>query len=695
MPRVAGPFKSSVNAGQISKSLWGKVNLKQYYSAAKEMTGVEAVPQSGFSLMPGTLYTGAGVSGACRHTTLTVSSGLSYTLIFTVGQADIWRNDGVKVATVAIAAITADLLPELEFYGEANTVGVFHQDLWNGIKLFRDKTDDTNWTVDVWPYDLLPNVDLGGTYAQEDDIWDLFFKWSGTLDDIQATFTLESETTDVVALGVSTGSDTATSWTNFAAAIETELSAIPGFSSGVTVDYIGFTGSSAHLTVTFGGALTGAEYAFYASIVNTSSASVLATHTQAGNTAGEPLISSTQGGFSAMMIFQDRAIYTAPKARPASFAMSRSGEYFDLNIKTQADNGARLEALRTEISETVLYVIDATYMVAFTDRAEYFASNRTIEAGKPLNWVRASEIGTRKGCKPVVMGGYVYFVSADGGVLYRSDYDAVSEKFTPTPVNDLNNDFVTDVAQMVLQRKNRFMTAERLWIRKDDGTLLCCAANVNQEIPLAAAKWPVAGNGTVEGMSVDGNGVVWLTVNRGGTYTIEQLAEQEETLFQKTISATSDLAGQIAGLSALEGQTVWAEIANDIHGPFTVTSGAIQTDVPSTAAKVGIWAPPVYESTPFVKLLQNDDVVRRPGKVVWVRLYLSDTASIAVGANGRAAKDQALTRVSDNLDAAKKNFTGHLLVAALIGATMDPTVTITQVRPGRLNVRDYVVGAKL
>lgn len=695
MPRVAGPFKSSVNAGQISKSLWGKVNLKQYYSAAKEMTGVEAVPQSGFSLMPGTLYIGAATAGACMQTTLTVNSQLSYTLMFTAGQVEIWRNDGVKVATVTIAAITSDLLPELEFYGEANTVGIFHQEIWNGLRLFRNEADDTNWTLSVWPYDLLPDVDLGGSYATTSDVWDIAVRWASSPEDLVISLTVEGSTTNAVALGVAPGSATDTNWNAWAAAMQTAISAIAGFGSGVTVVYAGGSSGYRRFTVTFGGVLTGQEYAFDSTIVNTSNGSALAQHTTVGDTAGEPLISATRGGFAAMMIFQDRAIYAAPKAKPAAFAMSRSGEYFDLNIESQANSGARLEALRTEISETVLYVIDATYMVAFTDRAEYFASNRTIEAGKPLNWVRASEIGTRKGCKPVVMGGYVYFVSADGGVLYRSDYDAVSEKFTPVPVNDLNNDFVTDVAQMVLQRKNRYMTAERLWIRKSDGTLLTCAANVNQDIPLAAGKWPIAGGGAVEGMSVDGNGVVWLTINRGGTYTVEQLAEQEETLFQKTISATSDLAGQIAGLSALEGQTVWAEIANDIHGPFTVSSGAIQTDVPSAAAKVGIWAPPVYESTPFVKVLQNDDVVRRPGKVVWVRLYVSDTASIAVGANGRAAKDQPLTRVSDDLGAAKKNFTGHLLVPALIGATMDPTVTITQVRPGRLNVRDYVVGAKL
>lgn len=56
MARVAGQLKSSANAGQLAHSLFGKVNLKQYYSGAKRMLGVEPVPQSGFTLLPGSRF---------------------------------------------------------------------------------------------------------------------------------------------------------------------------------------------------------------------------------------------------------------------------------------------------------------------------------------------------------------------------------------------------------------------------------------------------------------------------------------------------------------------------------------------------------------------------------------------------------------------------------------------------------------
>ncbi|MQB09669.1 hypothetical protein DXT96_07350 [Agrobacterium sp. ICMP 6402] len=692
MARVAGQLKSSANAGQLAQSLLGKVNLKQYYSGAKRMLGFEPIPQSGFSLLPGSRLAGLAAAVPVVQTTLTVSSSLSYTLFFMAGQVEIWRQDLVKVATVAVPQITAQILPEIEFYGEANTVGIFHPSIWNGIRLLRNAANDALWTVSAWPFQFIPDVDLGGDYAKTDDVWEIYFRWGSGVDNVVVSLTVEGSTTAAVSMGAAPGSG---DWGAFANSMRAAIAALPGFVSGVSVSDLGGSSTFHRIQVRFSGILQGAEYDLDASIVNTSEMSALATHSSIGETSGEPLISSARGGFSGMTNYQDRSIYIAPKAKPAAIGMSRIGEYFDLNIESQSENAARLEALRTEVSETALYALDATYLVVFTDRAEYFASNRTVERGKPLNWVRASAIGTKKGCKPVLMDSTIYFVSRDGGRLYSASYDAVSEAFQPSPVNDLNNDIVSDIGRMIVQRKSGNMSGDRLWLLREDGRLICCAANVSQDIRLAACEWPVAGNGFVRGISVDGLDRVWITVDRNGVYSRELLVEQEDSLFQTTVSTTTDLAGAVAGLAMFEGKTVWAEIDDDIHGPFVVSSGSFQTDVAGRPAIVGVWTAPIYESMPYVRVLPNDDVVRRPGKVVSARLYLEDAASIAVGANGRVAREVPLQLANDNLDAQKQNFTGHRTVAGLIGVCMDPTLTITQVRPGRLRVRDYIAGVKL
>lgn len=694
MTRIAGPLKSSVNAGQLSVSLKGKINLKQYYSGAIRMKGLEPIPQSGFKLLPGSAYAGSGFSGACNKTVLRISQALSYTLTITPGRIDIWRNDRVKVASLtggAIASITADKVPDLRFYGEANTVGIWHVDLWSGIRLSRSAIDDTIWSVTAWPYDDLPEVDLGGVYTKTADVWQLYVRWADGVTALSGSFSVDGASTSAVDLfdvGFPAAADN----------IRDALADLPGFSSGVSVAFVTTVNGYAEYTITFGGPLEGAEYQLDARITNTSSASVLVSHTQIGETDGEPLISAARGGFAGMSLFQDRACYFGPKARTAAIAMSRNGEYYDLNIKAPQDNAARLEALRTQTSESILYLLDAAYLIAFTDQNVYFASNRTIERNKPLNWVNAIEVGIKRNCQPVKLEGKVYFVSSEGGQLYSIEYDAVNELFKPNPENDLNGsdpgDLVRDLKTISVQHKTGTMTSNRLWLLREDGRLVVCVINKSQEI-IAACEWPIAGGGFVHGLAVDGQEQVWLSVERNGSFVEEVLEEESVNFFQIAFSVNTDLAGQATGLSPLNGRTVWALIDNDIHGPFPVSAGAVQTGIPARPAKIGIWTPPIYESMPYVRVLANDDVVRRPGKVGSVRLYVHDTASIAIGANGRPAKDVSLARSSDDLAAAKVNFTGHVQVAGLIGACMDPTLTITQVRPGRLHVRDYVPGVKL
>ncbi|WDZ77950.1 hypothetical protein PWG15_05450 [Ensifer adhaerens] len=709
MARVSGSLKSSVNAGQLSKSLLGKVNLKQYYSGAKRMLGFEPIAQSGFKLLPGSRYVGAGVSANCNKCVLAISNSLSYTLVVTAGRIDIWRNDRVLVATVtggAVAGITSGMVPDLRFYGEANTVGIWHPDLWQAVRLVRNPANDAIWNASTWPYGDLPEVDLGGVYPTVADKWTIFIRYTAATINLVMSLSIDGNNTSAVQLKDGSGTNinpnaaTNPDWDLFAGALQTAARALPGMNAGLTIvnDHAASYSLYRVLVVTFDGTLKGDEYQFDARVTNTSDASALTSHTQVGKTDGEPLISASRGGFSGMSLFQDRACYFGPKARSAAVAMSRIAEYFDLNIEAQQDNAARLDALRTDTSEQILYLMDATYLLAFTDKGVYFASNRTIERNKPLNWVNAIEVGIKRNCPPVKLEGKVYFVSAEGGQLYSIDYDAVTEKFAPEPENDLNGsdpeDLVRDIKTIAVQHKTGKMTSNRLWVLRDDGRLVLCVINKKQEI-MAACEWPIADGGQVCSLAVDGQEQVWLTIDRNGTIVEEVLEEEDVNLFQMAFSVVTDLTGQASGLATLNGKTVWALIDNDVHGPFTVSAGAVQTEIPSRPAKIGIWAPPIYESMPYVRVLPNDEVVRRPGKVGSARLFIENTASIAIGANGRAPRDVSLSLAGDDLSQPKKNYSGHTTVTGLIGACMDPTLTISQVRPGQIRVRDYIPGVKL
>ena len=693
MKKSVGPLQSSMNAGQLAADLGGKVGIKQYYSAAKVMRGVEPIIQSGCRLLPGTAYIDKLTAAAVKHAVLRVSAALSYTLIFEAGKVSIYRNDRVRVAVLAMPEITAAMLPSLQFYGQSNTVGIFHPDLALGRRLLRNAANDTIWTASDWPYENIPRVILDGSYTKTDDVWYVNIHWVSTAPALSLAFKVEGQQLDAVRMSVIPASASAADWNAFCAALQTKIAALPGFASGATVSRRNSDNVSAELSITFSGALSGSEYAVTGDITNTADASLLMTHYTVGETIGEPLISATRKGFAGMGMFQDRAIYFAPAAKTAAINMSEAGEYFNLNIKAVSDNAARLEALRSETSEVIRTVYDNGYLVVFTDQGEWFCTNRTVSRNEAMNFVNSSKIGIMNNCLPAEIEAKLYFVSADGGTLYKVEYDDIATTFSPLARNDLNGDLLSKMKRMVVQRKTIYTPKPRLWVLRQDGRVAVVVIDENQEV-FSACEYPIHNGGIVHDISVDGDENVWITVQRGASLFVEVLEPTGFNLFQGARVLALDSSGRVS-LPELfwSNASIWAEDATDIYGPFAVlTDGGgtyIQTDMPSISIKMGIWEPPVYESMPYVKVTGNDEVIRRPARVAGAQLYIMDTQSIAIGANGQPAKNVPLNKATDDLSSGVQR-SGHIFVAGLKGVAMDATITITQKRPGRLRIRDYI-----
>jgi hypothetical protein len=53
-----GQYQASLNAGELAPAVWGRSDIKQFYSGASLMQNAEPVPQGGFAALPGTVETG-------------------------------------------------------------------------------------------------------------------------------------------------------------------------------------------------------------------------------------------------------------------------------------------------------------------------------------------------------------------------------------------------------------------------------------------------------------------------------------------------------------------------------------------------------------------------------------------------------------------------------------------------------------
>lgn len=702
MVAQAGTHSASYGSGEVSELIQGRPGLKQFYQSGKRFLNIEPVPQAGWRLMPGSWYRGELASADVRLGVLKRTHDASYVLAWTEGHVEIYRNDGVRLDGIDVSEITAGLLGELEFFGEANTFGIFHPDLWPSLRIFR--TDDATWTQDDWPYEDLPTADLGGTYAKTDDEWEINYRWTGGITVAGTTFSVAVEvdgeaTGSVPVKGTDgnpwvAGGAYAMDFDFLAADLQTALQALPSLGTGVTVTKIVQNAFNATLQVVFGGDYSGEEYELIARVTNTAEASALSSHTVIGKTDYEDLFSVAQGGPAGAALVQDRLGYFGAKAKTASLGLSRIGEYFDLNIEAQQDNAARADNLRTQTSERIHAVIESTYLLIFTDAAEYFVPNRTIERNQPLNFVKTGSTGSRAHAGVQEIEGRIYYLSPQGNIVHSTVYDEVGTSFSARPESLLASHLVRGGMRTAKQASGDENDAARHWILRDDGRLVCGAIIGTQDVA-GYCEWGAAG-GSVRDIAVDGQNTLWMAATRtNGTFLETQ---DPDLLFQSAVRGETDLAGVMTGLDHLEGEEVWADAGGYIYGPMTVSGGEITLEDAHTetdSVTAGLWQQPRYESRPHWLTLPNEEIVIRPGRIHTARLYVIDTTSLAVGANGGPVRDVPLQKTAEMDGQPFAGRTGHVAVAGMGGMTEGPTLVVTQLKPGRLQVRDITTEAKL
>lgn len=679
--------------------------------AARTATGARLVcsplVSQTYSLGGMNAYTGSEGVIVPRYVQLPVDRSTGYMAAVGNGFADIWKKTE-WVASVLLPTMAASLVPDLGQYGELSTIGLFHPDL-KSLRI-RKAASDREWTVDDWPYDGIPEHDYGGTYAKTSDEWDVFIRWandSGATPNIALQVTVDGEPSPALFLEsapdtpVAAGSASGADWQDLADRLATAINNLPSMPGGVTAQAIDAPADAHRIVFTFGGVSSGVEYGFSVLVVNTSDASALASHTVIGETAGEPLISAARGWPADMALVQDRAAYLGLKSEKSGLLLSEAAEYFTVNTKATAATAARFDRVRGgSTSMEILHVKEARYVLVFTNIGVWFVNNRAITRDEPPNFVLTSEIGIAPGTEAAELEGLVYYVSEENedennefaGQVFSLNYDDVSTRFAGNPESLLAAHLVRSIKRTARQVGQGERDTARMWMMREDARLVCAKMIRNQEI-LGFCEWLAAGDGLVRDMGIDHFNRLWLAVERGGQLWHERLTPN--SWFRQTVSATPDLAGQVSGLHFPDGAEIWALADGYVEGPLTVNGGSVTLGHPADSVTLGYWAPPVYESMPHVYVSRNDEILRRPGRIHSVMTDVKDTTSIAIGANAQPAEDVPLARTSDAPDAPIPAKTGEAARHGIEGVVMDPTVVITQTRPGALHVRSYQVMEKL
>lgn len=615
-----------------------------------------------------------------------------YDCVFSAGNIDIF--DGPTFLTAVASPYAADQLAALRAQQSRATMLVFHQDVPVRKLLYQSAQD---WLFGEQVFSNMPDVDLGGTYVKTPDIWRLIFVNSGNAaqsDQSTLDLTIGEETTDQISLnGYLLGVPQRDA---IAADIKAKIEALANVEGPVTVVAESYTIANNYpFLITFDGAGNiGELFSMSGNAYGPVVQALRLGRIQRGDPGGEPLVSGGRGYFrdGAFTQFQRTAL-VAPKAKANAFLLSVLSDPFNLNSKITTADGAVLFAIDSE--DEIERIVIGRHVLLFGRGAEYFIADRSISRTAPPNVVQSSRNGCAENVPVVSADDSLLFVNGSGTVVYSHKYSDTAQAYESTAVSLICAHLITGIVDAAFQKPRTATNAGRYLLVREDGVLLSGTILQGQEIS-GFVRWIT--DGAVKRVVVNGRGDIRLHVSRliNGADVLVCETMDPAMLFDQARTVTLGAAGTLVpGLEDLEGATVWALADGYVEGPFVVSGGAITLPSAATQIVVGRWTPPVMETLPPNREIAPQTVLQRPGHIASVEMQLIETTSVALGANGQPPVNVPLYAFGMPVDVPLPPRSGAVLVAGLQGYIDEPSVVITQTRPGKLQVRDITIEQRL
>ena len=600
-----------------------------------------------------------------------------YELVIGAGHGDVFKVGGGWITGFWLPH-TSDEIRYTRWAQQLNT-GLLFSPFRPPMRIFRESAD-MEWQVDAAPLANVPRHDFGdvdysnGTTA----VWD--FQFVNVDASVRYTVTVDGEETDAIV------SNTTDQAPNLLAALEK----LPSINAGLTATgpvvgtvrvYFTGTGNEGNIRVTA------------ARVINKSDAAIAWINITKGEDGGEDIYSAARGWPRAGVFYQQRLLLGGSPALANAFVASVTGEYYNLNTGISSANGAFIAPMDTRGAETIEEMTVNRALLIFTSRGEYWVTNAALTKAQPPNPVRASTFGIRTGVPVVENEGATIFASRSGNVLGEFAFNEVDQVFASTRLSLMASHLVSGVRDLTIRRTTGNIDANVVYYCNDDGTARMVSILREQEVTGFSR---IDTDGQVLALCCGENDVVAaLTQRAAGDATVRYLERFEDGLLldQAVTLALDPPAATITGLAGdFEGAEVWAIADGQVYGPFIVAAGAFTLPVAAASVTVGRWRPFLAEILPPPREVGPRIVVESPVGYHTVRLSLVDTASVAVQVPGFDVIDQPLLRFGDPSDVPSTlvRFTGTIAQDGLQGSADNPTIIVTQVRPGALTLRSIV-----
>lgn len=451
--------KTTFTAGEVSRALLGRGDLRAYENGALTLRNVFIQPTGGVTRRAGLRYIDT-ASGNGRLMSFEFSVDQTYLLVLTDGQIAIYENDSL-IDTIS-APWTGDQIAHVAFMQSADTLLLVHPDV-PPRRLTRNAGGV--WLLQEWEFFTDANV-----------IHQPYFKFSET----GVTLT-PSATTGTITLTAST------------AVFTEDHEGVRLRVAGKEVEITDFN-SATVVTATVIQTLTG---------------------TSATIDWEEQAFSAVRGYPVSVAFHQDRLVIGGSRDLPNRLWFSKSGDLFNFNLGTGLDDEAIEFSILSDQVNAIRGIFSGRHLQVFTSGAEWMVTGDPLTPAN-VQILRQTRVGsmTARYIAPVNVDGATLFVARNGEQIQEFLYTDVEQAYQVTDLALVSRHIIPVPVDMDFDQRRRL-----LFLVRADGKFATLTVFRSE----AVAAWTLHETaGSVRSVSVVGD-IVYLLIERNSVFSIEQI----------------------------------------------------------------------------------------------------------------------------------------------------------------------------
>jgi len=727
-------LQNDFTSGELDPKLRGRTDIRQYSSGLSTAQNVTIQPQGGAKRRDGTQFVtalDAGAANAVRMVSFEFSVDDSYMLVFTPGKMYVFKDkalvtningSGNDFATVS--ALTAAILPEVNWVQSADTVVMVHEDL-EPIKIVRGGNDAT-WTISTIAFSHIP-----------------YYAFTLNIDSPQYTITPSAVSGNITITASSVTTDNGTAQAGTTTTIT--LKAATSYTSddqcnGLSIHLTGGTGSGQYRHITDYDATTKiatvypafdpapdattqytvkafgedsveeyfvakngfgrARITEYVSDTSVKAFVVIPFFDTSALTSSsweleygyEEVWSSARGWPRSATFHEGRLYFGGSKSRPSTLWGSRVSDFFNFDQGQSLDDASIDVTLDTGTFNAIVDIFSGRNLQIFTTGGEFTVPQSLGNPITPSNIIvkQQTSFGMKPGIRLQNVDGGTLYIQRQGRALQEFLFSDGVDAYASTKISLLSSHLLKTPEEMAVRVSTSTDEGDRLLIvNADDGTIACYTLLRSQQV-VAPSEWTTDGEFVNIGVDIDDiYTVVKRNVNSADVYYVEVF---DDTLLLDC--AKTGGAGASTTVDHLEGETI--KIIRDgileadqtvPASPFTITFDQAAT----SSFEVGLNFTPIIKTLPVEPNLTSGSLKGFKKRIFEVNVELFETQSLTVD-----GKEVAFRRFGSGvLDEDITEYTGIKTVNGILGYSYDGQITLSQTAPLKMNVLalEYKVSA--